>query len=146
MSATCATSRHQPGESIGVFGLDGTSRNGRAPLAASSLRSPRTFVRYWAVGAFQGVGAVGPRSSLSAIHGVWQADEAAAASKSRSAAPTTVAGSAGAAGLPTNFSRFISQYSVLAPPARSVAATAVPFVAAITPGPRAAVRPPRLAA
>ena len=109
MSATFATSRHQPGPSIGVFGLEGTSRNGRAPLAFSSVRSASTLPRYCAVFGFHGVGEVGSRSSLSATHGVSQPVEATAESNRRSAAPVTVAGSAGFVGVPTKRSRFISQ-------------------------------------
>ena len=54
------------------------SRNGRAPSSRRRLTKMITFWRYWVFVGDHGVARFEPHISLSAIHGVAQADEATA--------------------------------------------------------------------
>ncbi len=60
------------------YGFVGTSRNGRAPRAASVRTNASTFARYCAFTGNQGVVVEAPKSSLSAIHGNAQPEDATA--------------------------------------------------------------------
>ena len=74
MSATAATCCHHAAASPPVYGALFTSRNGRAPRAASAFRYVRTLSRYCAFVVDHGVSSPAPESSFSAIHGVAQPD------------------------------------------------------------------------
>ena len=78
MSETCATCCHHAAASPPMYGVLLTSRNGRAPRAASVFTKARTFWRYCVFASAQGVGRLLPNSSFNAIHGVEHAVCAAA--------------------------------------------------------------------
>ena len=93
------------------------------------------FARYCAVVVVQGVGVCAPKSSFSAIHGVWQPVTETAKSKRRSARSAIVAGSAGTVGVPTRLLKFRSKKTVAAPAARASEGLTVPDVkASVRPG------------
>src|SRR5437868_15526806 len=109
MSATWATCRHQSPAVPSVYGVEFTSRNGRAPRCASVVRYRSTFARYCVFVADHGVTSPEPKSSFSAIHGVVQPVALTAKSKSLFAFATIAAGSAGLLGWPTRLFRYMSQ-------------------------------------
>ena len=93
------------------------------------------FARYCAVVVVHGVGVWAPKSSFSAIHGVWQPLTETAKSKSRSARSTIVAGSFGTVGVPTRLLKLRSKKTVAAPFWRASAGLTVPDVnASVSPG------------
>src|SRR5439155_25324335 len=115
MSPTCATWRHQLAVAPATVGLPCTSRNGRAPPAASCCISASRFARYCAFAADQGSADAEPSSSLRPIQGVEHAVEAWAWARRLAAAVGIEAGSAGADGLPTIGGRWRTKYTVAAP-------------------------------
>jgi hypothetical protein len=93
------------------------------------------FARYWAVVVVHGVGVCAPKSSFSAIHGVWQPLTETAKSNSRSALLSISAGSAGCVGVPTRLLKLRSKKTVAAPLLRAYAGLSVPEVKArVRPG------------
>ena len=93
------------------------------------------FARYCAVVAVQGVGVWAPKSSFSAIHGVWQPVTETAKSKSRSARVSISAGSAGTVGVPTRLLKLRSKKTVAAPFWRASVGLTVPELnASVRPG------------
>src|SRR5215471_13834825 len=117
MSATCETELHQATASLEPeYGDLAIRRTGCAPFAARSCRNASTFARYCAVEALQGVGIPAPKSSFSTMSGVVQPPMRRTARSYRlSAAVSTVAGSAGAFGVPTLRGIFRSKAYVAAP-------------------------------
>ena len=101
MSDTCTTARHQSPATSPPNGGEEMSRYGCAPRAASWVSKASTSARYCVLPADHGVWIVEPKSSFSAISGVWQPVCLTAASNSLFAVSTTAAGSAGASGVPT---------------------------------------------
>jgi hypothetical protein len=106
-----------------------------APRARSWRTSRSTFSRYCAVVGVHGVGVCAPKSSFSAIHGVWQPVTETAKSKSRFARSTIVAGSFGRVGVPTRLLKLRSKRTVAAPFRRASAGFSVPELnASVSPG------------
>ena len=71
--ATCEICRHHSfPSSLAVNGGFAIESNGRAPSASSAVRNWSTFERYCPFVVDQGVGVCAPKSSFSAIIGVWQ--------------------------------------------------------------------------
>src|SRR5437588_810880 len=105
-----------------------------APRLASSCTNASTFMRYCVVVAERGAAAPTLGISLRAITGVEQPDEAGARLNSVSPADPIESEGAGAPGVPTSFSKCISQYTVCAPAFRNEVGIGPPVVATIKPG------------
>ena len=130
-----ARSRHHCAASPPVLGGFAIVTAGLAPRSASRRTRASVFARYCAVVAVQGAGVCAPKSSFSAIHGVWQPVTVTAKSKSRSARSAIVAGSAGTVGVPTRLLKFRSKKTVAAPAVLASAGLTVPEVnASVRPG------------
>src|SRR3954451_6201882 len=101
MLATFDTCSHHAPASPSVYGGFEISRYGTAPRCASRVRYARTSARYCVFVELHGVTRSAPKSSFSAITGVWQTVEATARAQDLAGAACAASSVNGFDGWPT---------------------------------------------